>query len=153
METGWLGNGLSWRTSARCCRTSGPRWGFSLLVFRLCGGWSCPAFKHWVWCRWRRVSCFWGLGFGDSSPSKRGSINNRTRSANSRLVRTRGTLPSSNKGSLLHSAGWLPRLYHVNFHPIIAQEVSPCDDHSNTHCFVRIISCRVIPAMGGERRI
>jgi hypothetical protein len=64
--------------------------GFLLLVFRLCGGWSCLAFKHWVWCRWWWVSRSWGLGFGDSSPSKRGSINNRTRCADTHLVRARG---------------------------------------------------------------
>ena len=36
----------------------------------------------------------------------------------------------------LHSARVAaPRLYHVNFHLIIAQEVSPRDDDSITHCF------------------
>ena len=30
-ETGWLGNGLSWRMSARCCYTSGPQQGFFIV--------------------------------------------------------------------------------------------------------------------------
>jgi hypothetical protein len=35
---GWPGNGPSWPTSARCCRTLELRWGFLPLEFRLCGG-------------------------------------------------------------------------------------------------------------------
>jgi hypothetical protein len=56
----------------------------------------------------------------------------------------------------LHYAGWSPRLYHVNFHPIIARRLrrSVLVMIIPLHIiFVRIISCRMIPAMGGERRV
>ena len=52
-----------------------------------------------------------------------------------KTVGSRNSVPESGL-YLLHSARLeAPRLLALNFHPIIAHEARPRDDHSNTHCF------------------
>jgi hypothetical protein len=56
----------------------------------------------------------------------------------------------------LHYAGWLPRLYTLNFYHIVARRLrrSVLVMIIPLHiAFARIISCLMIPAMGGERRV